>query len=34
MINNLIKILYLDKFIIFRDIFEMKTILYHLFKII
>ena len=34
MIDNLIKILYFDKFIIFRDIFEMKTISHHLFKII
>ena len=34
MINNLIKILYLDKFIAFRDIFKIKTILYHSLKAI
>ena len=33
-IYNLIKTLYFDKFIIFRDALEMKTILYYLFKII
>ena len=34
MINNLIKILYFDKFIIFRDAFKMKTISHYLFKVI
>ena len=34
MINDLIKTLYFNKFIIFRDVFEMKTFLYYLFKII
>ena len=34
MINNLIKILCLDKFVIFRDIFKMKIISHYLFKII
>ena len=34
MINNLIKTLYFDKFIVFRDVLKMKTILHHLFKII
>ena len=34
MINDFIKTLYFDKFIIFRDVFEMKIISYHLFKII
>ena len=33
MINDFIKILYLDKFIAFRDILKMKTILYYSFKI-
>ena len=34
MINDLIKILYFDKFITFRDVFKMEIILYYLFKII
>ena len=34
MINNFIKVLYLDKFITFRDVFKMKTISYYSFKII
>ena len=34
MIDDFIKTLYLDKFIVFRDVFKMKTISYYLFKII
>ena len=34
MINGFIKILYFDKFVIFRDAFKVKTILYHSLKII
>ena len=34
MINNLIEILCLDKFIIFRDALKMKIISHHSFKII
>ena len=34
MINDFIKILYFDKFVIFRDILEMKTILHYSLKII
>ena len=34
MINDFIKTLYFDKFIAFRDALKMKTISYHLFKII
>ena len=34
MINDLIKILCFDKFIVFRDALKMKITLYHLFKII
>ena len=34
MIDDLIKVLCLDKFIIFRDVFEMKVISHHLFKVI
>ena len=34
MINDFIKTLYFDKFIIFRDILEMKIILHYSFKII
>ena len=34
MINDLIKILYFDKFIIFRDALKVEIILYHSFKII
>ena len=34
MVNNLIKILCFDKFVIFRDALKMKTISHHLFKII
>ena len=34
MIDDFIKALYLDKFIIFRDVFKMKTISYYSFKII
>ena len=34
MINDLIKTLYFDKFIIFRDALKVKAILYHLFKVI
>ena len=34
MINDFIKILYLDKFIIFRDISKIKIILYYSFNII
>ena len=34
MINDLIKTLYLDKFITFHDAFKMKIISHYLFKII
>ena len=34
MADSFIKTLYFDKFIIFRDVFKMKIILYYLFKII
>ena len=34
MINDLIKVLYFNKFVIFRDVFEMKTISHYLFKVI
>ena len=34
MINNFIKILYFDKFIVFRDTLKMKTISHYLFKVI
>ena len=34
MINNLIKTLCFDKFIIFRDAFKVKIISHYLFKII
>ena len=33
MANEFIKILYFDKFVTFRDIFKMKTILKHFIKI-
>ena len=33
MINKLIKILYLNRFVIFRDAFEMKIILKYFIKI-
>ena len=33
MINDFIKTLYFDKFIVFRDALKMKAVLYHLFKI-
>ena len=32
MINELIKILYLNKFVTFRDVFEMKIILKYFIK--
>ena len=34
MIDDFIKILCFDKFIVFRDVFEVEAILYYLFKII
>ena len=34
MIDDFIKILYFDKFIIFHDAFKMKTISHYSFKII
>ena len=34
MINDFIKTLYFDKFIIFRDVFKMKIISHYIFKII
>ena len=34
MVNDFIKILYLDKFIVFRDALEMKTISHYSLKII
>ena len=34
MINELIKVLYFDKFIIFRDVLEVKAVSHYLFKII
>ena len=34
MIDNFIKTLYLDKFIVFRDAFKVKAVLYYSFKII
>ena len=34
MINNFIKTLYFDKFIVFRDAFKVKVILYYSLKVI